>query len=745
MIHAAPAGTALQAAPVPSLDPQRTQAQWERLVHRSTFRPYATDAGCRPLRGVFYAATDWLRLATTLAANASPCAQYYVSVPPVVADKTKPRPDQAWRIRALGPSIHALAEIHFTAWQKWVASTGSSWYQAGVEARRRLAAAGYDVAAGDTWALNEVSSAVRRGDGNGRANVRELLRGLYDAAGEGPPTRGVVFIVGIGQRVPEIATYKARTQEWLQDSAFWGDMNAYVSDWSQEVYGDVRSYAAPGAPLANRRDALVEFLRNQDLLAAAGGAASGTAGAFFGNAGSALANAAWQWGSAYGWTMVDQTLMQQYVSAQVYALRNHGARAGRATDRFGFAWAPRNSDALAPNDFTRQTAAVLDRLAAAIGDSGNDTPSDPGIAACGAAAQGTWCAGDLSGATLTDNWRAFRTWSPTTLSFVSPPQTIAAGVVSGPISLRVQVAGVATRPAAAVAATIASSSPTGTFATNPAGPFAPTLALALPAGAFSTVQLYYQDPTAGAATLTATAAGVVAGTQLVTVGGAAPVSLRVEPTASTLFPGGTVTLKAVGVDAFGNATPTAALWTVSPEGIGTLSAPSGATTTFTAGTTPGVAQVTATITTPTGTLTATSSVTVTPPPVVRVAAVRYGVAKKLLHVYVTVVDTRGRRVRDASVTVALYRNGKVVARAAGPTATGTMTFSRPASVGMYRTKVTRVVASNRTWDGSTPANTFTKVRRPTRLGVTRGRSRGRGRRAPAPRPDPCPGRRCRST
>ena len=713
LTQSAPAAVSAQEAPVPSLEPQATHALWQQLVRQSTFRPYAVGADCRPLRAVFYAATDWLRLATKLAAGASPCAQYSVSVPPVVADKTKPRPDQAWRIRALGPNVHALAEIHFTAWQKWVTSTGSGWYQAGVEARRRMASAGYDVAAGDTWALNEVSSAVRRGDGNGRANVRELLRGLYDAAGEGPPTRGVVFVVGIGQRVPEVATYKARTQEWLQDSAFWVDMNAYVSDWSQEVYGDVRSYAAPGAPLANRRDALVEFLRHQDLLAAAGGAASGTANAFFSNAGSAVANAAWQWGSAYGWTMVDQTLMQQYVSSQVYALRNHGARAGRATDRFGFAWAPKNSEALAPNDFTRQTAAVIDRLAAAIRDSATDTPSDPGIAACGAAAQGTWCAGDLSGATLTDNWRAFRTWSPTTLTFVSPPQTIAAGVVSGAISLQVQVAGVASRPAAAVAVTIASSSPTGTFAASPAGPFTPTLALALPAGAFSTVQLYYQDPTAGTATLTATAAGVVAGTQLLTVGGAAPVSLRVEPTVSTLFPGGTVALKAVGVDAFGNATPTAALWTVSPEGIGTLSAPSGATTTFTAGTTPGVAQVTATIATPTGTLTATSSVTVTPPPVVHVAAVRYGVARKQLHVYVTVVDTRGRRVRDASVTVALYRNGKAVARAAGPTAAGTMTFSRPASVGMYRTKVTRVVASNRTWDGLTPANVFTrKVRTP---------------------------------
>src|SRR6478672_6429679 len=198
--------------PVPSLDPRGTQAQWEKLVHRPSFRPYALEAGCRPLRTVFYAQTDWLRLATTLAANASPCAQYSVSVPPVVADKTKLRPDQASRIRALGPSIHALAEIHFSAWQKWVASTGSSWYQAGAEARRRMAAAGYDVAAGDTWALNELSSAVRQGAGTARVDMRAFLDGLYDGDGVLPTARGVVWVVGFGQGAVDNSVYQSRLQ-----------------------------------------------------------------------------------------------------------------------------------------------------------------------------------------------------------------------------------------------------------------------------------------------------------------------------------------------------------------------------------------------------------------------------------------------------------------------------------------------------------------------------------------------------
>src|ERR687896_59983 len=99
---------------------------------------------CRSAEFVFYAARDWLRLGPKLAERASPCADYSISIPPLVGDKTYPRPNQARRIRALGPRFHAMAEIHWTTWQTWVRSTGRSWYDAGVEVRRRMAAAGYD-------------------------------------------------------------------------------------------------------------------------------------------------------------------------------------------------------------------------------------------------------------------------------------------------------------------------------------------------------------------------------------------------------------------------------------------------------------------------------------------------------------------------------------------------------------------------------------------------------------------------
>src|SRR3954452_7643130 len=208
LLAAAPAALASRgpARPVPSLTPAATQKLWKQLVRRP--HPFAAQLApnCRPLRAVFYASTDWLRLATKLAANASPCAQYYISIPPLVSDKTKARPDQAWRIRALGPNFHALSEVHFTTWQRWVAANGSTWYAAGVEARHRMEAAGFDVTKGDTWAVNEFPSSVRANAGTTRAQVRDFVHGLY--AGDGtPPTRGVVFVVGVGQSSTGLPLY----------------------------------------------------------------------------------------------------------------------------------------------------------------------------------------------------------------------------------------------------------------------------------------------------------------------------------------------------------------------------------------------------------------------------------------------------------------------------------------------------------------------------------------------------------
>ena len=212
----------------PSLTPVATQRLWNELV--------AAAAGgsprrrhCRPLRAVFYAATDWLRLATKLAATASPCAQYYVSVPPLAARQVAaagepgiadPRA-RAGVPRARGDQRHRL--------DGWVASTGSSWYQAGVEARRRMAAAGYDVTAGDTWALNELSSAVRQGTGNARANMRGVpQRPLRRRRHVARRARRRVRRPGSAQATTDLSLYQARLQDWYEDQRSGATWAAYV-------------------------------------------------------------------------------------------------------------------------------------------------------------------------------------------------------------------------------------------------------------------------------------------------------------------------------------------------------------------------------------------------------------------------------------------------------------------------------------------------------------------------------------
>ena len=302
-------------------------------------------AACRPLRAVFYAATDYLRLATKLAATASPCAEYYVSIPPLVADKTKPRPNAASRIRALGPNFHAMAEFHFATWTRWVASTGSSWYTAG---RHRARADGGRRLRRHEWrhlgAQRAHLGCPARHRQRARERPRAPARPLRGQRRSRPAEPSSSSASGSGQ--PTSPCYQTNLQNWFADSAFWADMTTYVSDWSQEVYGDVRSYAVPGVPLEVRRDYLNDYLQHELVLARAGPPTIEPARSFLQATFSPLANAAWERETGYGWTMVPPEQMAAYVSGQVHALRYFSATSGQAQDRWGFAWAPRNGSGL---------------------------------------------------------------------------------------------------------------------------------------------------------------------------------------------------------------------------------------------------------------------------------------------------------------------------------------------------------------------------------------------------------------
>ena len=384
---------------VPSLEPGY------RPVRR--FRPASAPGGCRASELVFYAARDWLRLAQKLAERASPCADYYISVPPLVRDKTLARANQAWQIRALGPRFHAMAEIHWAAWHGWVKTTGRGWYQAGLEARRRMADAGFDVDHGDIWAVNEFPSSVRRGRGTARRDARAFVRGLYE--GNGRPVQGAVFVIGVWQGTDDASYYKARLKRWLADAPFWADMQRTVRFWAQEVYGDARRWGVPGAPNDARREYLNDFLQHSARLGAAAPDDYAAARAFLARAHTPIANAGWQWPAGLGWTMVTGDQMRHFVSSQTYALRNFAS--GRpGPNRFGYAWAPNNASAMPYEEFVAQSGELLDRLGSAVAESASVWRVDPGIFAC-ASIGIDWCRADVAGASFTEAWQIFDRWN----------------------------------------------------------------------------------------------------------------------------------------------------------------------------------------------------------------------------------------------------------------------------------------------------------------------------------------------
>lgn len=711
-----PVIAALPSKPVPSLEPQVTDRLWSRLVRDAeplSFGP--AQASCRPARVVFYAANDWLRLATTLAANASPCADYYISVPPLTSDKTRPRPNQAQRIRALGPRFHALAEVHMGGWRSWVNANGASWREAGVEARRRMAAAGYDVALGDTWAVNEFSSAVRRGTAAARSEARDFVRGLFEGDGSVPQSRGVVFMVGVGQDVSDLRDYRARMQTWMLEQDFWVDMNAFVADWSIEVYGDARYYGVPGTSLAERRDTLNHYLQHQLALARTGPPEAGAARTYLERAHSPLANAAWQWASSFGNTVIPAEAMQSYVSAQTYAMRFYANGNGDA-DRFGFAWAPRNLGGILPGEFARQARGVLERMAAAIRDSGTTLDAgDPGAGACGTPGTNTWCGADVDGARTTSAWGRFATWVEASLVFTTAPQTIPADVPSGALTLQLQQGRFPVAARSDVAVTLTSDSPAGAFATALEGPWSPTLALTIPAGATVSGAFYYRDTRAGVSVVSATAAGYATGTQEQTILGGPAISVRIDPPTVSVVAGAREELTVDGVDAYGNLVPaTAPVWALAPGTPGTLEPTTGRTVTYTADG-PGSGAVVVTAEGETGPLSASAEITVSPPPVVRVASITYRRVGPRLRVDVVAVDAAGKPVPNAAVAVLVRRNGGRHLTAARRTgALGRAAFRPAARPGCFRTRVTRVAASGHRWNGKTPANRFCIKPKPKR-------------------------------
>jgi hypothetical protein len=346
-----------------------------------------------------YNPRGWQPLLDALGANQTPCAQYYVVLPPI-SDKITPRGRRLVEaVRRKGPNFHPVAEFSWTFWSR----QPGSWYAKGVAFRRKMAAAGYDPRRGETWAINELPSTIRsRRDTRQRA--ADVIRGLYTGPPGSAPSAGAVFIVGTGQSMRNFGPYKASLRGWLQDAGFWTAISPHVAWWGQEVYPSCSLVCVPGrVRIAERSTAINDFSQHIAKLAYAGPATVAAARAFFDRAWTPILTAYWRDAKGYGQNTVLLATMLRFVSLEVYSARAWAGPRPYPDGRVGFAWnqTPRGASA-------GETAQLATRLAQSI----QGAYGDGGTAAKACSPNGayTWCAPVLPGAAFNPGWKTFETW-----------------------------------------------------------------------------------------------------------------------------------------------------------------------------------------------------------------------------------------------------------------------------------------------------------------------------------------------
>jgi hypothetical protein len=376
----------------------------------------SSASGCgKRVDTIFWGGTQWIELAKGLAAERSDCVEYYVTIPPKDADRTVLRRGRDFKaIRALDPHINPVAEIRFTSetgWRAWVVGPHPDWapgrtfYEAGIEARRRMERIGLDVAAGETWALNELDETILEDVPGRREEVLQFVRGLYEGGPGMPEAAGIAFNIGPRSDLRDVASYKARLQEWLTDGEFWRDLEEHVDFFADEVYATPANWGIPGASLEDRAKLLNEFFYHLPTLAEAGPDAAEPARAFLRRTFVPLVNASWPHEGLGQTNRISPETMNGFVSTQVYARRVY-ADANATTaghGGMGFAWAPNPAE---PSYTEDGRNLVLQRLASAVADSvGNGDAAR----ACGADDDAS-CSGDVEGAFANNVWKAFASW-----------------------------------------------------------------------------------------------------------------------------------------------------------------------------------------------------------------------------------------------------------------------------------------------------------------------------------------------
>lgn len=364
-------------------------------------------AGCaRPNEVLIWGTRNFNEILGAIEANRSPCSTFWVSLPPVAdtaGRKTVPRQgdvlDRIHDLQDRGVKIRAMAEFHWTSWRGWVEANGKTWYDAGVEFRRRMDLAGYDPTAGDTWVVDELPSSVRAGLEDARTHAMSAVRGLYEGAT--PNVRGAVLVVGLGIDTTYFTEYRGVLEDWLCDAPFWVAMDKHVRFFAQETYANPRRVCVAGKTVEERHQSLNPYLLHLARMAGEGPTCAATARSYFDRAYVPLQTAAWQH-ALYGDLRISEEQMSRFLRLGVAAQRAWSADHQVPDGRLGFAWAPE----------TGQDPAALRRIADALAGAVARAyaPNGRVVDACSTSGSYAGCDCELAGASLNPSWLSFPVW-----------------------------------------------------------------------------------------------------------------------------------------------------------------------------------------------------------------------------------------------------------------------------------------------------------------------------------------------
>ena len=383
---------------------------------------------------IFWTANDWVLLAEELGKRQGDCVHYYISIPPLAANKTGLRVLQDDVIRSFGPPFIPVAEVTLgdTGWAKWVRDVpGRTWFGAGVEMRKRMVAAGYDFTRGETWLLNEADRSTRRdGAPYPRQAIRDIVRGLAVGDGTGPVVPGIVEL-GIQyshQTIPDLSDLKQGTKSLLADGEFWNDISPYVGIFAREAYADARRWGVAGSSLHEREEHLNDYFMHLIKLADDGPAEVEPARRFLRDRFVPFVNATWPARSpeeiplsavcpevyvcGHGWTKVPLEQMLTFVTEEIYAVRSSARKEhGLGPDgHIGFSWQPTNNFNLPPTAWDAAKRTIAARVAGALSDAYGTHDAAP-KRACGSLVDEDWCTGaDVPDAFFTEAWAQAARW-----------------------------------------------------------------------------------------------------------------------------------------------------------------------------------------------------------------------------------------------------------------------------------------------------------------------------------------------